>query len=125
MAERRVVVWSAVADVVAVLVFVAIGRRTHDETGNVVVGALKVAAPFVIALALGWVIARAWKSPWAPAAGVVIWLTTVIVGMLLRRFVFDRGTALPFIIVATLFTGFFLVGWRVVVEWRSERDIRP
>ncbi len=61
----------------------------------------------------------------APATGVVIWLTTVIAGMLLRRFVFDRGTALPFIIVATLFTGFFLVGWRVVVEWRSERDIRP
>jgi hypothetical protein len=41
---------------------------------------------------------------------------TVAVGMLLRNLVFDRGTALPFIIVATCFTGALLVGWRLVAN---------
>jgi hypothetical protein len=39
---------------------------------------------------------------------------TVALGLVLRNLVFDRGTALPFIIVATLVTGVFLVGWRMV-----------
>jgi hypothetical protein len=33
-------------------------------------------------------------------------------GMLLRRTVFDRGTAASFVIVATLVTGALLLGWR-------------
>ena len=33
---RRTAITSAVADLVAVVVFVAIGRRSHDEGGNVV-----------------------------------------------------------------------------------------
>jgi hypothetical protein len=41
--------------------------------------------------------------------------------MVLRRFVFDRGTALAFIIVASAFTLLFLVGWRFAWEWWSGR----
>ena len=44
----------------------------------------------------------------------VIWPITVALGMVLRNLVFDRGTALPFIIVATVVTGVFLIGWRMV-----------
>jgi hypothetical protein len=47
-------------------------------------------------------------------SGFIIWPVTVAVGMVLRNLVFDRGTALPFIIVATLVLGVFLVGWRLV-----------
>ena len=43
-----------------------------------------------------------------------MWIITVAAGMVLRHTVFDRGTAFPFIIVATLFIGVFLVGWRAV-----------
>ncbi|MDP2291779.1 MAG: DUF3054 domain-containing protein [Actinomycetota bacterium] len=121
MSERRVLTAAAI-DVAAVVAFVVIGRRSHDEGGSVVGEALKVAAPFLIALAVGWVVARAWRSPMAPVpTGIVIWLTTVVLGLLLRRFAFDGGTALPFIIVASLFTLLFLVGWRVVAEWRESR----
>jgi len=114
-ATRRTIAIAAAADVVAILVFVAIGRRSHDETGNAVVGALRVAAPFLIGLAAGWAVARAWRRPMAVTTGLVIWPVTAIVGMLLRRTVFDRGTALSFVIVATIVTGVFLIGWRAIV----------
>jgi hypothetical protein len=112
--SRRTTV-AAVADIAAILVFVAIGRRSHDE-GSAIAGTVSVAAPFLIALAVGWVVARAWTHPMRVASGFVIWPITVAVGMVLRHTVFDRGTALPFVIVATCVTGVFLVGWRAVVD---------
>jgi MFS-type transporter involved in bile tolerance (Atg22 family) len=110
--NRRLAI-AAAADVAVIVVFVAIGRDSHNE-GAAVDGIVSVAAPFLIALVIGWVAAQAWKRPLQVEAGFIIWPITVAVGMVLRRFVFDRGTALPFIIVATLFTGLFLVGWRLV-----------
>lgn len=113
------------ADVVAIVVFVALGRQTHDEGGNAVLGALEVAAPFLIAAAVGWVVARAWRTPLDPVTGTIIWVSTVVVGMVLRRLAFDRGTATPFVIVASVATLVLLVGWRVVAQWvvvrRTER----
>jgi hypothetical protein len=109
---RRVAV-AALADVVAIVAFVAIGRRNHDE-GTAVDGIISVAAPFLIALAVGWVAARAWSRPMQVEAGFIIWPVTVALGLVLRNLVFDRGTALPFVIVATLVTGLFLVGWRML-----------
>ncbi len=111
--------WAAAVDVASILLFVAIGRRSHDETGNVVIEAVKVAAPFLIALALGWVVARAWRAPLEPVTGMVIWVVTLVAGMLLRGFVFDRGTATAFVVVAGAFTLLFLVGWRYLWEWRT------
>jgi hypothetical protein len=111
--SRRVAI-AAVADIVCILVFVALGRRNHDE-GETVDGILTVAAPFLIALVVGWIVARAWTRPMQVEAAFIIWPVTVVVGVVLRHFVFDRGTALPFIIVATIVTGVFLVGWRLVV----------
>ena len=109
---RRAAV-AALADIVAIVVFVAIGRRNHAE-GTTLRGIAGVAAPFLIALVVGWIAARAWARPMQVESAFIIWPITVALGMVLRHFVFDRGTALPFIIVATLFTGVFLVGWRMV-----------
>jgi hypothetical protein len=109
---RRVAV-AALADIISIVVFVAIGRRNHNE-GDSLSGIAGVAAPFLIALAVGWVAARAWTRPMQVEAAFIIWPITVALGMVLRHFAFDRGTALPFIIVATLFTGVFLIGWRLV-----------
>lgn len=120
MADTRVtrstVARAAVADVVAIVVFVALGRQTHDEGGNAVLGALEVAAPFLIAAAAGWVVARAWRTPLDPVTGTIIWVSTVVVGMVLRRFVFDRGTATPFVIVASVATMVLLIGWRLAAR---------
>jgi len=103
-------------DVVAVVLFVVIGRRNHHETGNAVVGALRIVAPFLIALIIGWLAARADRDPMSLRSGVVVWACTVVVGLAVRRLVFQRGIAIAFIIVATVTLGVFLVGWRAVAR---------
>jgi hypothetical protein len=110
-----VIAVAALVDAALVLLFVTLGRASHEE-GQMLSGTLSVAAPFLIALGLGWVVARAWKQPLALRTGVIVWITTVVAGMVLRHTLFDRGTALSFIIVATLFTGLFLVGWRAIAN---------
>jgi hypothetical protein len=99
-------------DVFAIVVFVAIGRRTHDE-GSVFIEVLKTAAPFLIGLAVGWGLVKAWRRPTKVFTGIAIWPIVLLVGMVVRRIAFDRGTAPSFVIVATLFVGATLVGWRL------------
>jgi hypothetical protein len=101
-------------DTALVVAFVAIGRRNHDEDPGVL-GLLSTAAPFLIGLVAAWVIARAWNEPTRVRTGLMIWPVTVAVGMIVRQVVGD-GTALSFVIVATLFVGATLVGWRAVFE---------
>lgn len=122
--SRSAVVWSAAAiDLVAVIAFAATGRASHDEAAFGV-GLLTTAWPFVAALAIGWILTRAWRAPHAILrTGVPLWLITVVGGMLLRL-ASDQGTALPFIIVATLTLGLLLVGWRAVATFVTRRRAR-
>ena len=113
----RRVAWSAAADIIAVVLFVVIGRRSHDE-GSAVAGVARVAAPVLIALAIAWVSARAWLAPMSARTGIAVWSITVVVGLVLRRFAFDRGTAVSFMIVAAIVLGVFLVGWRAIATRR-------
>jgi len=104
--------WLA-ADVVGVVVFAAVGRRSHAE-GDTVVGVLSTAWPFLVGTAVGWSLARAWARPVAVwPSGVAVWLSTVVVGMLLRRLAGD-GTAASFVVVALVVLGAFLLGWRAL-----------
>jgi hypothetical protein len=98
---------AAVLDFVCVVAFVAIGIRTHSEPDSV----LQVAAPFLAALAIGWVLALPLRPPESLRAGLVIWLMTVVGGMLLRR-TFGDGTAATFVLVATTVLAVSLLGWR-------------
>ncbi|MEY2609360.1 MAG: DUF3054 domain-containing protein [Ilumatobacteraceae bacterium] len=118
--KTRNVLWALVADVIGIIVFVAIGRRNHDE-GVAPTGVIETAAPFLIALLIGWLIARAWNEPLTTRTGTIIWVTTVALGMVLRKFVFDDGTATAFVIVATVFTGAVLNGWRLAIRARVAR----
>jgi hypothetical protein len=102
-----------VLDPIAVVGFVAIGRDTHDEDATLA-GLVETAAPFLIALGLGWLAFRAWRTPLRLSTGAGIAGVTIVLGMLLRRVVFDEGTAAAFVVVATVFLGAALVGWRVV-----------
>ena len=105
--SQRAVVTTAIVDVVAVVVFVAIGRRNHNE-GTALSGVLSVAAPFLIALGISWIGLRTWREPFNRASMVATWVITVVIGLLLRRLVFDRGIATAFIIVATITLGVLL-----------------
>jgi len=115
--KSKVVLWSAAADVLCIVIFVAIGRKNHDE-GEAAVGIFRVAAPFLIAAVVGWFVSQAWKKPLELRTGVIVWLTTIVLGMILRHFVFDDGTATAFIIVATVFLCTFLNGWRALARKR-------
>ena len=107
------------ADVASVLLFVVIGRSSHDE-GNALGSVLGVAAPFLIGLGVGWLASRhVRRAPRSLRAGVDVWLATVVIGVLLRWFAWDRGTAVSFVIVAAVFLGLLLLGWRVAMSAAS------
>lgn len=110
-----------VVDIVFVLIFAAIGRASHGENP---VGFILTAWPFVIALLVGHLLAGLLparpRRPWSLLWGVVVWAVTVAAGMLLR--VVSGDTAeVPFIMVATLVLGAFLVGWRAVAGFLRRR----
>lgn len=102
-------------DVFSVVLFVAIGRREHEQ-GGAFVDVFETAAPFLIGLATAWLVFRAWRRPSKVRTGIMIWPVTVLVGMVVRNLVFDRGTATAFVIVTTLFLGGCFVGWRAVMR---------
>jgi hypothetical protein len=110
-------------DVFAVVLFVAIGRRTHDE-GSAFAGVIKTAFPFLIGLAVAWAAGRAWTRPTSVSTGLLVWPITVLVGMIVRRTAFDGGTAASFVVVTTLFLGACLVGWRLVYRLLEQRSSR-
>ncbi|MDT2008976.1 DUF3054 domain-containing protein [Rhodococcus opacus] len=106
-------------DVVLVIVFCAIGRRSHDEA-NALTGLATTAWPFLTGLAVGWLATIALYRDKFDAflivpTGIVVWLSTLVVGMLLRV-VSGQGTALSFVIVAGTVLAVFLLGWRAVAK---------
>ena len=102
------------ADVLCVLVFCAAGRRSHDEGLNIT-GVVTTAWPFLTGTAIGWLAARAWQRPTAVVpTGVVIWLCTVVIGMVLRK-ASSAGVAVSFVVVAASVTAVLLLGWRAAV----------
>lgn len=104
-------------DMVCVLVMVVIGTRNHDtDTGPG--GVLFVAAPFWIACVVAHALPVVRRQPSAVRAGLVVWVSTVGLGMVLRRFAFDRGTAVAFVIVASVFLGVTMLGWRAITARR-------
>lgn len=113
----RAVVPAFFADVVLVIAFAAIGRASHDEgiLGPGGTGFVETSWPFLVALVVGWVVTLAWRRPLAPLrTGLGVWAVTVAVGMLLRA-ISGQGTALAFIVVASVALLVLLVGWRVVM----------
>jgi len=104
---------AAVVDLVLVVVFVLVGRASHNEGP---LGTLVTLWPFLAGLVIGWIGARAWRTPLALRwTGVTIWAATVIVGMLLRT-VAGQGVQLGFVIVTAVVLGIFLLGWRAIAH---------
>ncbi|WIM87202.1 DUF3054 domain-containing protein [Candidatus Mycobacterium wuenschmannii] len=111
---RRGPAWLGI-DVACVLVFCAIGRRSHDEGINVA-GIATTAWPFLSGTAVGWLVSQAWRRPAAVyPTGVTVWLSTVLVGMLLRKFS-SAGVAGSFVVVASAVTAVLLLGWRAIAR---------
>lgn len=102
-----------VLDLLVITAFVLIGRVTHEE-GLASLGSLHALWPFLLALVAGWVATRSLHLRLTgPRAGALLWLITLFLGMGLRA-LSGQGTALPFLIVATLVLGAGLLGWRLI-----------
>jgi len=107
-------------DVVCVIVFCAIGRRSHAEGLNLA-GVAETAWPFLSGTAVGWLLSRGWRKPAAVVpTGVTVWVSTVLVGMVVRKLT-SAGVAPSFIVVASISTLLLLVGWRVAVGFMTRR----
>lgn len=99
-------------DLVWLLVFAVIGRLSHGESADPV-GIIDTAWPFVVALVGMTVAVIGFK--WAPenlGPGTLIWVGTVVFGMLIRA---NHGATaqVAFIIVASVVIGLGLLGWRL------------
>jgi hypothetical protein len=110
MTHSRIPALAFTADVVAVIVFAAVGRVSHAEPGDVL-GLLATMAPFVVGLVASWATPVVRARPAGLRAGVVVLAGTVVIGLLLRLAFLDR---LPptFALIATISLAVLLLGWR-------------
>lgn len=121
--DRRTAALALLADLVFVVVFCTIGRRSHAE-GLTVAGIAETAWPFLAGTAVGWLAARAWRRPLSlTPTGVLVWVCTVAVGMVLRK-LSGQGVAVSFVIVASLVTALLLLGWRGVATALRHKQIQ-
>jgi hypothetical protein len=105
---------AAGADVLAVLVFAAVGRSSHAA----VVDAYEVlitAAPFLLGLLVGWLVVRAWRAPLGLLVGAAVWAGVVVVGLGVRA-AFTHRLPLTFVLVAAVSLALFLLSWRAVAR---------
>lgn len=112
--QTRPALTALATDLVCVVVFCTVGRRSHAE-GLDLAGIAETAWPFLSGAAVGWLVSRGWRRPVAVVpTGVLVWVCTIVVGMLLRKLT-SAGVAPSFVVVASISTAVLLLGWRVVV----------
>jgi hypothetical protein len=103
-------------DVAVVLVFLMFGNAAHDSAADGAGHLVALGACFLAALAAGWGVARAWRTPtriWP--TGVVVWLVTAAVGVTLRGLLVpDAGFAPAFIAITFGFLAVTQLGWRAL-----------
>jgi hypothetical protein len=115
-APRSFSLVAASADVAAVLLFVVLGRRAHDE-GSQLSGTASVAWPFICGALLGWIVLLLARRPTPSSVrgGLVVVTTTVVFGMMLRAAT-GGGVQVAFVVVATVVLAAFLLGWRLLLS---------
>lgn len=111
--RQTTVMLAAGADVLAVLVFAAVGRNSHAEVVEAL-GVLTTAAPFLLGLLVGWLVVRAWRAPLRLPVGVAVgWRRDCRFGV---RAAFTHRLPLTFVLIAATSLALFLLGWRTVVR---------
>jgi hypothetical protein len=107
-------------DVVALMVFAAIGRGSHGEAAGLgAVGEVaRTAAPFLV----GWLLAAPWLGAFRPAATAtpaamlrttaIAWCAALLVGALLRALMIGRFSPPSFYVVTFIAALVLLGGWR-------------
>lgn len=112
--------WVTVVDSLVAVVFALLGRLVHG--GSLAPQAVAVTAwPFLVGTLLGSTVAWVFlRQSWV-RSGVVVWLSTLVVGMLLRVTVSGSTARLPFVIAAAVGLALFFLGWRFAVARLGRR----
>ncbi|WP_265523206.1 DUF3054 domain-containing protein [Oerskovia flava] len=115
-ARAWVVALAGIADVVSVLALSLLSPSARDGGPA---GAMSAAWPFLASLAVGWLVARAWRRPtslWP--TGLVVWGITWALGVVLRV-TMTNDTVPAFNLVAFGVLAATILGWRAVVALRD------
>lgn len=104
-------------DTLAIAVFALLARMAHqsDDMPFNLAGWASTVWPFAIGVALGWVIALA-GSHKEQGRGTLVWLVTVVTGLVIWGI---RNQELPhwsFVIVASVMSALLMLGWRGVAR---------
>ncbi|MCY3904070.1 MAG: DUF3054 domain-containing protein [Caldilineaceae bacterium] len=112
----------AIGDLLALVVFVILGRIVHAGSGPIdwLANAPRIAAPFL----LGWVIAapvfsayaRA-NAPWTGRFLLNSAFTLIaadLIAFAVRGYLFSDSVTVPFVLTAFAFTALLVLGWRLV-----------
>lgn len=107
---------AVVLDLIAITVFAVLARIAHqsEDMPLTFLGILSTLWPFVIGVALGWIVVSAAgrSAVRVRSGGWLVWLVTVIVGLAIWGI---RNTSFPhwsFILVASLMSALLMLGWR-------------
>jgi hypothetical protein len=123
--DGRVPLLAATADVVAVLVFAAVGRADHGEAFDVL-ALLGTAAPFLAGVVAAWATPYVRADPASLRSGGLVLCATVVVGLVLRFLLLDR-LPLSFVVVAAVALTVLIMGWRglsMLVASRTTHRVR-
>ncbi len=115
----------AAGDVLALVAFLIVGLANHDRTSDLLTEGARIGLPFVI----GWFTAAValgafalWRGPRAlMLRSVLAWAIGIALALLLRNTVFGSQFSLVFAIIAYVFTGLFLLGWRGIYAFLLAR----
>ncbi|BBG00709.1 MULTISPECIES: DUF3054 family protein [Pseudonocardia] len=124
MHPSRIPALALAADLVAVVVFAAVGRISHAEADSLI-GLAGTALPFLIGAAVAWATPWVRASPASLQAGFVVLALTAGIGFLLRLGFLGR-LPLSFAVVAVVSLAVLLLGWRglsgTVARLRGPRE---
>lgn len=120
MSPRRIPALAFAADVIAVVVFAAVGRISHGEAESLS-GLLATAGPFLIGLVASWATPVVRAHPVGIRSGAVVLGGTAVLGLLLRAAFTVRLPPLGFVVVTVIALAVLLIGWRALSLLVSHR----
>lgn len=112
----------ATGDLLALVVFVILGRIVHDGSGPIdwLANAPRIAAPFL----LGWVVAAPVFGAYARASAAstgrfllnsaLTLIAADLIAFAVRGFLLSDSLTVPFVLTAIAFTALLVLGWRLV-----------
>lgn len=104
-----------IIDTVLIVMFAVIGRASHGEDVGIL-GVAITAYPFLIGMLAGWLVSALLRPRMALLfpAGLIIWVCTVVIGMIVRVITAQNSQPgfaqlVPFLIVASVVLAIFLL----------------